>query len=931
MGRGGRIALKALAWVFGSIVAILLLIVPAANLFLASPLKDKLIDKYVPASLEVTSGHADLSFWRSFPHLRLRLRDMDVSYADDVVDLTVSLDSLVGRVDCMALAGGMMNLRVDTVLAHGAGVTLRGSAAVSDLSGESPRFRTDLSVGADMSSVAGIVKGYMPGIEADGYLNAALHADVTPEDFAPENLCHADIRGEVRGDHIRVSADSVDAFVLNPYVEIAPKPNIIKTQPDAFAVFCTLDSLAVCIGSDIRADVDAFRAMAQSTVEPIDSIPIPPVVGWLVADRFYFKGTDSLAVDVKSADIDYTIRRQDGNSLPFARIGGNFGGLAFVSDACNMVLEHLNLNARAFMKSADDRGGKRRRSYLAAMSGSDTSSVSRAVSDTRADSLSVPHSGSTVAVHADSSSAARVDSTASVRSGNNAGRRQAMPEFLSDKTFRAADVDIRIDRSISAVMDKWEPYGRIKVGGGSVELGALPLDNRINSLSASFEKDVLTLDSFSFSAGSSDIGVSGTLKGLLQALTYGGVLRADVDLRSDNIDVTEFMAALRQGGMGAGVSSSDAEAEADSVAVSSAEMPAMAADSSMLLVIPANVIADIRLDARNVKYDTLVFSDIRGNAAMCQRAVRLSDVHASSDFGLVDLDGFYSTKTRNNISAGFDLRLNDITADRVIALVPQFDTLMPLLKSFKGNLSLEVAATSQLDTNMHFMLPTVNGMFNIRGENLVVDEVGKLKRLTRLLMFRHKNRLDIEDLDVYGTITDNELKVFPFVLSVDRYTMVLNGRQKFDSGFKYKLSLLKSILPFRLGAKFFGGGGDGDYKIRLSNPQYKSGKVPDYSSEVNAMRSELRRSIDNVFDRGTDRVLDDMGRRSRILERKLAQDGYDSEPETDLPDAQQALLRKMSSESGDDEQSPLYVTPSGRLTDKAHNLTDTLRIVAVRR
>lgn len=913
MGRGGRIALKALAWVFGSIVAILLLIVPAANLFLASPLKDKLIDKYVPEPLEVTVGHADLSFWRSFPHLRLRLRDTDVSYADDVLDLTVSLDSIVGRVDCMALAGGTIDLRVDTVLAHGAGISLRGNAAVSDLSGESPRFRTDLLVGADMESVAGIVKGYMPGIAAGGRLDAVLHADVTPEDFAPENLCNADIRGELRGDRIRIGADSVEAFILNPYVELAPKPNIIKTQPDAFAVFCTLDSLAVGIGSDIRADVNAFRAMAQSTVEPIDSIPIPPVVGWLVADRFYFRGTDSLAVDVKSADIDYTVRRQDVNSLPFARIGGNFGELAFVSDACNMVLEQLSLNARASMKSADDRGDKRRRRYMAAVSGSDTSSVAQAVSAARTDSSSVRHSDSTDVA------------------GNVSGHRREMPEFLSDKTFRVADIDIRIDRSIGAVMDKWEPYGRIKVGGGSVELGALPLDNRINSLSASFEKDVLTLDSFSFSAGSSDIGVSGTLKGLLQALTYGGVLRADVDLRSDNIDVTEFMSALRQGSMGVGVSSSLSSSEEDSVAVSSAEMPAMAADSSMLLVIPANVIADIRLDARNVKYDTLVFSDIRGNAAMRQRAVRLSDVHASSDFGSVDLDGFYSTKTRSNISAGFDLRLNDITADRVIALVPQFDTLMPLLKSFKGNLSLEVAATSQLDTNMHFMLPTVNGMFNIRGENLVVDEIGKLKRFTRLLMFRHKNRLDIDDLDVYGTITDNELKVFPFVLSVDRYTMVLNGRQKFDSGFKYKLSLLKSILPFRLGAKFFGGSNDGDYKIRLSNPQYKSGKVPDYSSEVNAMRAELRRSIDNVFDRGTDKVLDDMGRRSRILERKLAKDGYDSEAETDLSDAQQALLRKMSSEAGDDEQSPLHVVPSGKLTDKAHNLTDTLGIVAARR
>lgn len=926
MGRGGRTALKAMAWVVGAVVAALLLVVPVINLLLASPLKDKLLARYVPEPLDVTVAHADVALWRTFPHLRLRLRDADVNYsADGGVDISLRVDSLIARADYVALLTGKVNVRVDTLIAHGEGIGLRLGAAADDITGDDPHCRADARLDADMSSVSDILGHYMTGISTGGSLSTWLHADVSASDFDADRLCRADIRGVLQGDALQLKADSIGAYLLNPYIEIAPKPNIIKTQPEALAVFATLDSLSLGIGDDIRAYMGASKVMAQSAVEPIDSIPVPPVVGWIVTQRLFFRGADSLAVNLRGADIDYTVRRQDGGTLPFVKLGADFDGIGFVSEACNAALESLKLTARASMKPAEQRGDRRRRrprmaegdSLAAPLPGADSSAVARAAS--RTDSSAAALAGSPAASPADSS----------VSGGPSPVRRQ-MPDFLSDKTFRASDIDIRLDRSLADMLDKWDPSGRIRLGGGTVDVSALPLDNRINTLSARFESDVLTLDKFSFSSGSSDIGVSGKLQGLLRALTYGGVLRADVDVTSDNVNVTELLAALKRGSAaesGAVMSGEpdvspgrpDARDGLDGADGLSdvAESP-VTADTSLLLVIPANVIADMRVDVRNVQYDTLLFNDIRGELAVRQRTVRLSGVHASSDFGHVDLDGFYSTRTRQDISAGFDVRLGDITADRVIALVPQFDTLMPLLKSFKGNLNVEVAATSSLDTCMRLMLPTVNGMFNIKGEDLVVEEIGKLRRFTRLLMFRHKNHIDIDDLDVYGTITDNELKLFPFILSVDRYSMALNGRQDFGSGsFKYKMSLLKSILPFKLGAKFFGQDYS-RYKIRLSNPQYTSGKVPDYSAEVDSIRMQLRTSIDMIFDMGTDRAVGAVGRRSRSLEDRLSSDGYDTEPEADLTDAQQSLLRKVSADSGSREDSPLYIAPSGKMTDKAH-------------
>ena len=41
------------------------------------------------------------------------------------------------------------------------------------------------------------------------------------------------------------------------------------------------------------------------------------------------------------------------------------------------------------------------------------------------------------------------------------------------------------------------------------------------------------------------------------------------------------------------------------------------------------------------------------------------------------------------MSAGFDLNLVDITADKVITLIPAVDSIIPMLKNFKGMLDCE--------------------------------------------------------------------------------------------------------------------------------------------------------------------------------------------------------------------------------------------------
>ena len=81
--------------------------------------------------------------------------------------------------------------------------------------------------------------------------------------------------------------------------------------------------------------------------------------------------------------------------------------------------------------------------------------------------------------------------------------------------------------------------------------------------------------------------------------------------------------------------------------------------------------------------------------------------------GGIQFDGFYSTRTKEDLKTGFSLNMSDITAEKVIELLPAVDTIMPMLKSFKGLLNCELAATASLDTNMNVITPSINGVVRI--------------------------------------------------------------------------------------------------------------------------------------------------------------------------------------------------------------------------
>ena len=437
-----------------------------------------------------------------------------------------------------------------------------------------------------------------------------------------------------------------------------------------------------------------------------------------------------------------------------------------------------------------------------------------------------------------------------------------MPDFLSEKEFRLHDISFDLGESVTKLLKTWRPDASISVGAANLVTPLLPLRNRVNGLELTLNDDQLDINRLNLTSGSSQIGIAAKLTGLRPVLMgRAAPLNLDAKIYSKRLNLNELIAAAYSGSQLA--DSSFVLAEGDESFITDTLQNAQTQLDYSLVVVPANLNADVRLQVDSLDYSYFSIGRLSTDVAVRERCIQLTNTMATTAYGDISFDGFYSTKTKKDITAGFNLGLKDITAERVIEVVPAIDSLVPMLSSFKGLLNCELAATTQLDTNMNVLLPTLNGIVKLSGQNLELEDTKSLRRIAKLLMFKDTKVSRIDEMSINGIIANNQLEIFPFILSVDRYTLGLNGLQQFDTNFRYHVSVIKSPLPFKFGINLKGNFDDWTYS--LCKAKYKSTKLPAYTSQINDIQINLAASIKDIFRKGVDLALREANSAARNL------------------------------------------------------------------
>ncbi len=777
-----------------------------------------------------------------------------VSGIFSVPEATVSIDStslsafltIDGEVETDS--EGRYNLLLDNIDVRALESTrLKGHLDVMDILGDDILLGMDLSLRSQLDTLASLLPEDL-GISASGALRGKVQGNVRVSQLEIAKLPKANLSGYLIAQDLRVNdlRDTIDVYADSVDFRLGAKRGKVDEtdgrKSRILEISAYIDTVKAGYGPSLTfkgRDIALKMKNDAGIITGTDTSTIfYPMRGDLTADYLSLRDADSTSVGLNGTANTFRITYDNGNSkIPVLSFTSRNRAARMKAVEGRVFAKNANISLTAQMKTVEM---KRRREHF-------LDSLATVYPGVRRDSLFVTM----------------------MRNRKAPG---PMPEWLKEEDFRKQDLDLRLDESLRKYFMEWGINGSIALGRAKIVTPLLPLTNVATDVNASFNNDRVNLDSFKFASGESSLSFTGKITGLKRALLGRGPIKVDAKLVSDRLDCNELLSAYAKGQQFSEVhSTSGSTALSDSEfqqAVSAAATTEVDTTASQLIVVPANVIADLAVECYDLEYSNMVIDWLHCNVKMQERCVQIYNTTAAANLGNLFFEGFYATRSKTDIKTGFNLNLIDVTAGEVMQMVPQISEVVPMLSSFDGLLDCELAGTAALDTAMNIVMPSVDGVMRISGKNLSLAQDEDLKKLTKILKFRNKKELRIDSMSVEGLIKDSELEVFPFILGVDRYKVALSGVQNMDMSFRYHVSVIKSPLLFKFGVDLYGTDFD-HLKFKLGKAKYRSEKkIPVFTQAIDESKMNLANAIRNVFETGVEKAVETTNAENAINEQK---------------------------------------------------------------
>ena len=117
-------------------------------------------------------------------------------------------------------------------------------------------------------------------------------------------------------------------------------------------------------------------------------------------------------------------------------------------------------------------------------------------------------------------------------------------------------------------------------------------------------------------------------------------------------------------------------------------------------------------------FKDLELENVVGEIVLRDQSINLSKLNIQSNMGNGNLTMVYRAKNGQEATAGLDLAMEDVKVEKLIALFPSIDTLVPMLRSFEGVLYCQVTATCKMDSTMSLIMPSINSSCYLHGDNI---------------------------------------------------------------------------------------------------------------------------------------------------------------------------------------------------------------------
>ena len=376
---------------------------------------------------------------------------------------------------------------------------------------------------------------------------------------------------------------------------------------------------------------------------------------------------------------------------------------------------------------------------------------------------------------------------------------------------------------------KWNPKLSVDMHDAALALADWEQTIQIPNIDFSYTNRACEINQSNLIIGNSDFSLTGQLTNIGRWMRNKAVLEGELTFESNYTDVDELLALL-SADQGA---DEDTQKQAEVV-----EAEDTIKDPIDPFMVPTNV--DITLNTKINKASAFgqTATNLGGKLYVKNGELVIEEMGLMCDAAKLQLTALYRTPRRNHIYVGFDYHMIDVNIEELIGLIPQLDTMMPMLRSFKGEAEFHLAAETYTNEQYQIKPSTLRGAASIYGKDLVVLDSETFSKISKLLMFNKKTENKVDSISAELTLYKKEIDVYPFCVSMDNYMVALGGQHNLDMSFNYDINVLS---PIYLGVNVSGNIDDLD--IKLVPCKFAKDFKPLFKRKVDTQSAELRTMI----------------------------------------------------------------------------------------
>ena len=357
--------------------------------------------------------------------------------------------------------------------------------------------------------------------------------------------------------------------------------------------------------------------------------------------------------------------------------------------------------------------------------------------------------------------------------------KDVVPLDAGDELQGYLNSNIRLKGKLSAIEE--ERYEDFQAEGDMIlqqmtySSDSLPYDVEIDKAYMRFTPESINLDQFSSKIGESDISLEGSIDNYLAYALKDELLHGRFKMSSQMLNLNEFMVSSEASAQENGTDATPATEETSS--------------DEGVIAVPGNIDFVLRTDIKEMLYDNIEITNVKGLAVVADHQVNLSGVTMDVLGGKVAMTGLYDTKDISKPKSAFSYDIQNMGIKEAAEKFNTIDKLAPIAKSCIGTFSSKLSLDSELDESMMPNLETLLGKGDFYTSEVAVAQFKPLTELASQLNMGSVASQTFQNVKTYFTIENGKAFFEPFDVNIDGMPATIEGATTLTGGIDYSMNM----------------------------------------------------------------------------------------------------------------------------------------------